>query len=397
MPTDSKNCRNNHNLKEHVMVAGTTSPPEKKEEAQNTKEQPTADQSKSGVKKWTVLVLLICMILLVLHVLFDKFTPYTGDARIQAFIVPIVPQVSGSLTEVNVENNQVVTEAQVLAVVDSSKYALAVEQAKANLQLATQTSAVDISAVSSAQAKVAEAEANLSNAQVKGQRIIRLAEQGAASQSRADDSRSKIAASKARLASARSELEKAKNKLGGTGENNANVQQALVALNSAQLDLYRSTIRAPSDGIITNLLVDIGHFAATGKPIMTLISIRNVWVQADIRENALTNVKEGNQVELVLDAAPGKVVPGEVISVGYGVADSAQDNLGGLATVKPTQGWLRQAQHIPVLIKFVDDEARGSMRVGGQVNVQIYTEGHPLMKFIGKVWIRIIAFLSHLY
>ena len=379
------------------MVAGTTSPPEKKEEAQNTKEQPTDCQSKSGVKKWTALVLLICMILLVLHVLFDKFTPYTGDARIQAFIVPIVPQVSGSLTEVNVENNQVVTEAQVLAVVDSSKYALAVEQAKANLQLATQTSAVDISAVSSAQAKVAEAEANLSNAQVKGQRIIRLAEQGAASQSRADDSRSKIAASKARLASARSELEKAKNKLGGTGENNANVQQALVALNSAQLDLYRSTIRAPSDGIITNLLVDIGHFAATGKPIMTLISIRNVWVQADIRENALTNVKAGNQVELVLDAAPGKVVPGEVISVGYGVADSAQDNLGGLATVKPTQGWLRQAQHIPVLIKFVDDEARGSMRVGGQVNVQIYTDGHPLMKFIGKAWIRIIAFLSHLY
>ena len=379
------------------MVAKTTSPPEKKEEAQNREEQPTAGQSKSSVKKWTALVLLICMVLLVLHVLFDKFTPYTGDARIQAFIVPIVPQVSGSLTEVNVENNQVVTEAQVLAVVDSSKYALAVEQAKANLQLATQTSAVDISAVSSAQAKVAEAEANLSNAQVKGQRIIRLAEQGAASQSRADDSRSKIAASKARLASARSELEKAKNKLGGTGENNANVQQALVALNSAQLDLYRSTIRAPSDGIITNLLVDIGHFAATGKPIMTLISIRNVWVQADIRENALTNVKAGNQVELVLDAAPGKVVPGEVISVGYGVADSAQDNLGGLATVKPTQGWLRQAQHIPVLIKFVDDEARGSMRVGGQVNVQIYTDGHPLMKFIGKVWIRIIAFLSHLY
>lgn len=379
------------------MVAETTSPPEKKEEAQNTEEQPTADQSKSGVKKWTALVLLICIILLVLHVLFDKFTPYTGDARIQAFIVPIVPQVSGSLTEVNVENNQVVTEAQVLAVVDSSKYALAVEQAQANLQLATQTSAVDVSAVSSAQAKVAEAEANLSNAQVKGQRIIRLAEQGAASQSRADDFRSKIAASQARLASARSELEKAKNKLGGTGENNANVQQALVALNSAQLDLYRSTIRAPSDGIITNLLVDIGHFAATGKPIMTLISIRNVWVQADIRENALTNVKAGNQVELVLDAAPGKVVKGEVLSVGYGVSDSARDNLGGLATVKPTQGWLRQAQHIPVLIKFVDDEARGSMRVGGQVNVQIYTDGHPLMKFIGKAWIRIIAFLSHLY
>lgn len=380
------------------MVTETTSTPQKKEEvAEKTEEQPTTDQSKSGVKKWTALVLLICLVLLVLHVLSDKFSPYTGDARIQAFIVPIVPQVSGTLTEVNVENNQVVTEAQVLAVVDSSKYELAVEQAQANLQLATQTSEVDVSAVSSAQAKVAEAQANLTNAEVKGQRIIRLAEQGAASQSRADDSRSKIEASKARLASARSELEKAKNKLGGSGKNNANVQQALVALDSAQLDLYRSTIRAPSDGIITNLLVDIGHFAATGKPIMTFISIRNVWVQADIRENALTNVKAGNQVELVLDAAPGRVFQGEVLSVGYGVSDSARDNLGGLATVKPTQGWLRQAQHIPVLIKFVDNAAKGYKRVGGQVNVQIYTDGHPLMKSIGKVWIRIIAFLSHLY
>ncbi len=381
------------------MVAETSSSPEKKEAkaAVHAEEYPSDDQSKSGVKKWTALVLLICLFLLVLHILSDKFTPYTSDARIEAFIVPIVPQVSGTLTEVNVRNNELVKEDQILAVIDSSKYELAVEQAQTNLQLATQTSEVDVSAVSTAQAKVAEAEANLSNAEIKGQRIIRLAEKGAASQSRADDARSKIEANKARLESARSELEKAKNKLGGTGRDNANVQQALVALDSAQLDLYWSTLRAPSDGIITNLLVDIGHFAAAGKPIMTFISVRDVWVQADLRENALVNVKAGNQVELVLDAAPGRVFQGEVISVGYGVADSARNNLGGLATVKPTQGWLRQPQHIPVLIKITDDEARGSMRVGGQVNAQIYTDGRPIMKSIGKVWIRIISFLSHLY
>jgi multidrug resistance efflux pump len=381
------------------MVAEQPSSSENKEEttAAHTDGQSSDEQPKNSVKNWTMLVLLICLLLLALHVLGDKFAPYTSNARIEAFIVPIVPQVSGTLTEVNVRNNELVREEQIIAAIDSSKYELAVEQAQTNLQLATQTSEVDVSAVSTAQAKVAEAEANLSNAQVKGQRIIRLAEKGAASQSRADDARSKIAANRARLESARSELQKAKNKLGGTGRDNANVQQALVALDSAQLDLYWSIIRAPSDGIITNLLVDIGHFAAAGTPIMTFISIRDVWVQADLRENALVNVKAGNQVEMVLDAAPGKVFRGEVMSVGYGVADSSRDNLGGLATVKPTQGWLRQAQHIPVLIRFTDDEARGSMRVGGQVNAQIYTENRPLMKAIGKVWIRIISFLSHLY
>ena len=89
------------------MVAAPTSPPEKKE-AEKTEEQPAAAQSKSGVKKWTAMVLLVCLVLLVLHVLSDKFSPYTGDARIQAFIVPIVPQVSGTLTEVNVENKDVI-------------------------------------------------------------------------------------------------------------------------------------------------------------------------------------------------------------------------------------------------------------------------------------------------
>lgn len=361
-------------------------------------EKPVVDPQKSGVKTWTSLVLLICLLILVLHILSDKYTPYTSDARIQAFIVPVAPQVSGTLTEVHVENNQIVQEDQVLAVVDSSKYEFAVEQAQVNLQIATQTSEADVSSVSTAQAKVAEAEANLSNAEVKGQRIIRLADQGAASQSRADDYRSKIEASKARLASARFELAKAKSKLGGTGKDNANVQQALVALDNAQLDLYRSSIRAPSDGVITNLLVDIGHFASAGKPLMTFISTSHVWIQADIRENALANIKAGNSVDLVLDAAPGKVFRGEVLSVGYGVSGNTRDNMGGLATVKPTQGWLRQAQHIPVLIKFSDDDqSKGYKRVGGQVNVIIYTDGHPIMKTIGKVWIRIIALLSHLY
>lgn len=380
-------------------MSATNEPNKEEVEAESSQgSNAAAPQSQaSGVRKWTFLALLLCLLLLLLHVLSDKFAPYTSNARIQAFIIPIVPQVSGLLTEVNVENNQAVREDHVLALVDPSKYEFAVNKAQADLQLATQTSEADVSAVATAQANVAEAEANLSNAKVKGQRIIRLAEKGAASQSRADDARSKIKANQARLESARSELEKAKSELGGTGVENANVQQALVALDNAQLDLYYSTIRAPSDGVITNLLVDIGHFAAAGQPIMTFISTRSVWIQADIRENGLTNIQPGNQVELVLDAAPGKIFRGKVTSVGYGVSDETRANLGGLTTVKPVQGWLRKSQHMPVLIDFVDDEAKGYRRVGGQVNVIIYTEGHSLMKAIGKVWIRIISALSHLY
>ncbi len=349
------------------------------------------------VKLWTGFTITLCIALFTGHILADKYTPYTSNGRIEAYVVPIVPQVSGPLAKVNVTNNQFVSTEQVLAAIDSANYELAVRRAQADLQQATQTSEADVSAVTTAQAKVAEAEANLRNAEVKGKRIIKLSKQGAASLSRADDARSRIAASVAKLASARSELEKAKSKLGGTGSDNARVRSALVALETAQLDLHRSTIRAPSDGIITNLTIDVGQYASTGSPLMTFIATRFVWIQADMRENCLLNIKTDDPVELVLDAVPGRVFKGEVMSVGYGVSDNVGNTLGSLTTVQPTQGWLRQAQHIPVLIRFADDEANTFKRAGGQVNVIIYTGDHAILNTLGRGWIRMISLLSHIY
>ena len=361
-------------------------------------EAPEENTKRDPIKLWTGLVVGLCIVLFIGHILADKYTPYTSNGRVEAFVVPIVPQVSGSLTKVNVSNNQHVTAGQILAVVDSAKYELAVRRARADLQQASQTSEADVAAVSAAQARVAEAEANLRNAEVKGARIIKLSKKGAASMSRADDARSSIAAKKARLASAVSELEKTQSNLGSTGQENARVRSALVALETAQLDLYRSSIRAPSDGIITNLTVDVGQYAAVGAPIMTFIATKFVWVQADMRENCLVHIAKGNPVELVLDAAPGHVFKGEVLSVGYGVADNAGNTLGSLSTVQPTHGWLRQAQHIPVLIRFSTlENARGALRAGGQANVIVYTGNHLVLNTIGRLWIRMISLLSHIY
>lgn len=375
---------------------GNTSSPEVAE--QNTgataEEKP---KKRDPVTLWSIGIVALCLFLFLGHILADKYTPYTSNGRIEAFVVPIVPLVSGPLTSVHVENNQPVTTGTELAVIDKAKYELALRGAEANLQQATQMSEADVAAVTTAQAKVAEAEANLANAEVKGRRIIKLSKQGAASMSRADDARSRITASKAKLDSARSELEKAKSKLGGVGKDNAQVRAALAAQETAQLDLYRSTIRAPSDGIITNLTVDVGQYAATGSPVMTLISTKMVWIQANMRENCLANIKKNDPVELVLDAAPGRIFKGAVMSVGYGVSDDAGNTLGGLTTVQTTQGWLRQAQHLPVLISFADDAADGYRRVGGQANIIIYTGNRPLLNTLGRLWIRLISLLSHIY
>lgn len=367
------------------------------EDNAKTENKDQKSTEKDPVKTWTGITLFICLLIFTGHILADKYTPYTSNGRIEAYVVPIVPQVSGVLTEVNVKNNQIVRNEQVLAVIDSSKYQFAVQKSKADLEKATQASAVDMSGVTTAQARVAEAEANLKNAKVKGERIIGLSKKGAASVSRADDARSRIDASKAQLASARSELVKAKSKLGNTGKDNAQVKVAIAALEIAELDLQRSFIAAPSDGVITNLTIDVGQYASTGSPLMTFISTKSIWIQADMRENSLINIEKGNPVEIVLDAAPGHVFKGEVQSVGYGVSDNVGNTLGGLTTVQPTQGWLRQAQHIPVLIKFTDNESKGFKRVGGQANIIVYTGSNTILNTLGKIWIRLISFFSHIY
>ena len=85
------------------------------------------------VKLWTGIVLALCILLFVWHLFGDKYTPYTSNSRIEAFVVPIAPEVSGILSQVNVSNNQVVSNDQELAVIDPAKYKLAVQRAEAEL------------------------------------------------------------------------------------------------------------------------------------------------------------------------------------------------------------------------------------------------------------------------
>lgn len=351
------------------------------------------------VKFWTRVTLAVLVLLFVAHVVSDKYLPYTANARVNAYVVPLSADVSGRLSKVYVTNNQLVKEGDKLLEIDAEKYQLVVDQARADLQQAGQGSDADMAGVTTAQARVAEAEANLANAKVKGERLIRLAEQGAASQSRADDAKTRIVASEAKLDSARSELQKAKSKLGGTGVDNAAVKVAMANLAKAELDLKRATVVAPSDGVISNFTIDVGHYANTGAPLLTFISIRDVWIQADMRENTLAHIKEGDRVDILLDAAPGRVYGGKIRSVGWGVSDNTKDQLGTLTTVSTTQGWLREAQHFPVIVDFDDlSESKGFKRAGGQANVIVYTgSSNGFYNFFGRSWIKLLSWFSHVY
>jgi multidrug resistance efflux pump len=101
------------------------------------------------------------------------------------------------------------------------------------------------------------------------------------------------------------------------GQENPRNRSALAILEKARIDLQETQLYAPLDGGITNLKVQQGYYAKAGVPLMTFVAFDGVWIQADMRENSIGNIKPGDSVEILLDIAPSRVFKGNVFSRGF--------------------------------------------------------------------------------
>ena len=351
------------------------------------------------VRKWTLIILALCGVLMIYYIVADRVTPYTTQARVNALVVPIAPEVSGTVTEVAVKSNQLVEAGDLLFKIDPERYELAVETAEANLQSARQATGASTANIDAAQAQVVSAEANLLRAEQDAVRLRRIKEEdpGAISDRRVEMAEASYTAAKASVQAARANLERARQDLGETGEQNFRILQAQAGLEQAQLDLLRTSVVAPDDGVVTDVRVDRGNFAQAGAPLMTFLASHDIWVQADFTENNLGNIKAGDEVELVFDALPGKVVKGNIRTTGFGVnVESAP--LGSLPTISNDRQWLRDSQRFSVLVDFElpDAEDRRGIRVGAQASVVVYTGGGFLFNSIAWLKLRLVSLLTYI-
>jgi multidrug resistance efflux pump len=352
---------------------------------------------KKPVHRLIVSAVSISLVFLVWYVFSDRITPYSNQAIVNGFVIPIVPEVSGTVSEIVVGQNQAVQAGDVLLKIDPERYQIEVEAAEIDLAKAGQLIGTDTASVATAQANVVEARAVLSKAEKDLQRILPLYEENLLPKSDYDTIETNLAQAQAGFDKARAELEKAKSQLGNQGSENSNIRAALNRLARAEVDLRDTIIQAPSVGGVTNLQIGVGHYANVGKALMTFVSGRAVWVEAQLTENNLGRLQVGNPVDIILDIAPGRVFKGEVMSIGYGVSNNLSTNLGALPDIRNSSGWLRDVQRFPVLIKFSDDSAFGLRRVGGQASVQVYTGHNIILNFIGKIRLRLTSMLSYLF
>ena len=364
--------------------------------SEENKETPITETN-DPVKKITHIALIVITVMFVWYVIADRLAPWTDQARVQAYVVPIVSQVAGRVIEVNVGKNQEVQQGDVLLKIDPADYQLAVDNAVTNLEIAGQDIGATTASVSTAQAKVVEAQANVDHLKAQGKRVFELEEQQIYSRARGDQARSAIVKADAQLVSAQAELEKAKQTLGVKGSKNPKIRSAIAQLKKAQVDLSRTIILAPSHGGITNLKIDEGHFASVGAPLMTFIEVDNVWIKANLRENSIANIRAGTPVDFILDSAPGRVFQGTVSSMGFAVSHEKDGAIGDLESIESNAGWLRDAQRFPVYVTFDAESTKGLLRLGGQADVQFYSTGNWLINSMGWIWIRMLSLFSFIY
>jgi membrane fusion protein (multidrug efflux system) len=296
----------------------------------------------------------------------------TDNAYVGASVAQINSQVSGPIAEVRVEDTQIVHKGDVLAIVDPSDAELALARTEADYRHTLQRVGQYYAQRAVAQATVQARLADVQRTSEDYARRKSLADSGVASRVEVSTLRTAAEAAEANLAAARGTLA-AQEEL--TRDVNIDTHPETVAARAArdkaQLDLDRTVIRAPIDGIIAQRKVQVGQSVQPGQSLMTITPLADVYVDANFKEGQLTHVNIGQPVTLVADLYGDAIVyHGSVAGLGGGTGSA----FAIIPAQNATGNWIKVVQRVPVRIALDREEITAHpLRVGLSTTATIDT------------------------
>ena len=317
----------------------------------------------------TILMLIVPALLLIgggYYWLTSGGSVSTDDAQIKQDIVSVSSQVNGPISQVFVKNGARVKRGDILFRIDPAPYQVALEQAQGQLAAAKlQTTQLRTQAAGTG-ADITGEQANLAIKQNALARQQALLKQGFTTRSAYDDALNEVKTAEQDLADARARAANAHAAL-APGEQ-PSIAQAQAAVDKARLDLSRTTIRAPMDGIVENAdNLQVGQMAVTGLGMLSLVHSQTAWVEANFKEKDVGRMVPGQRASIEVDAYPGQKFDAHVQSVGAGT--------GSEFSLLPAQNangnWVKVTQRVPVRIAF-DGKTSRPMIAGLSVNATVY-------------------------
>ena len=298
--------------------------------------------------------------------------PQTDDAIVTADIIGVVPQVTGTITELHVTDNQRVKEGDLLLVIDPRPYELAVQHARADV--AALDGEIEVTrrhiegqrfAASAAKATVERMEAQLKNATDSLNRLEPLLSKEFVTPDKIDQARTAKLAAAAALDEARRKTSQAEQDVGDLDALLAKRSAAQAALGKAELDLEFCYVRARFDALVVNLHTSVGAFVAPGPlPVFSLVDTRAWYVLADYRETELDHIAPGMEAEVYVLTDPHHRFRGTVQGIGWAVNPEDQPISAGVPLIKRELNWVHIAQRFPVRIRIENPDPPHIFRVG---------------------------------
>jgi multidrug resistance efflux pump len=349
-----------------------------------------------SARAWSVSVLLVIAILVAYYALSDRYTPFTTDAYVQAYVVQVAPRVEGQVVQVHVRENQAVTKGDLLFEIDRRPFEHRVGLLKAKRALAVQNVAQLEADLSAAQAEDARLVAEDAYAGAVHEQEKAIYKREATTTRKYLDAIQKAKAARAAVERSRAQVRKAEEALAARiGAEHALVAEVEAQLAEARLNREWTRVFAPCDGLITDLQLREGDYAHTGRAVLTLIDTGRWLVVVNFRENALARVREGQPAAVALRGLPGQVLGARVVSIGWGVSQGQGVPSGQLPDVKAPASWVPPAQRFQVRLALDHPEAV-PLRVGMTGSAAVYTEPEGALNDVTGLYQQVIAWLYYL-
>jgi multidrug resistance efflux pump len=386
---------------------------------------------------WKVAVAIFPIVAIaIMLLLLNIFAPTTNDVRVVKYVVPIVSQVRGRVIEVPVENNRPVKKGDVLFRIDPTPYQNEVNSLEARLASEEAKVNADRARLDEVQARLADAQsgerqlneqlkeateqipsisASLELARKRVAQNTELVAAGAGNRFDLEQAQTNVSELTAQLAGARAAEQQVREKLSGrvkgdlssiaqvkaqiaTAQGQVKVSQAQVETTRAQLenarwDLSQTTVLAPGNGTMVNVMLRPGFFVA-GMPfneVMTFVD-DEYQIFALFGQNELHQVEPGNEAEITLDTYPGRVIKAHVDSIIWAQSQGQVDASGEL----PRTGFNPPPGQFPVKLVVGKADSPLFLAAGARGSTAIYTEHMTLVHIIRKVLLRVASYLDYI-
>jgi membrane fusion protein, multidrug efflux system len=300
----------------------------------------------------------------------------TDNAYVQAEMEGVSTDVAGTVVEIDVHDNEIVKKGQVLYRLKPDSFQIALDGAKAQLGTVHDQILTLQASYKLALAQIDQAQADLPFFQIQFKRQQDLLPSGAGTKMASDTAEHDLEAARQKLKVAKAQAEAMLAQLGGdpnqTIQQNPFYLQAKSGVDNAQRDFNDTVVRAPFDGVVTNVeAIQIGSYLQASQQAFSLVSTSNVWVAASPKETELTYVTPGQQATVTVDTYPGVEWKGVVQSI----SPASGSSFSLLPAQNTTGNWVKVVQRIPMRVRIEDTEGKPPLRVGMSVTVDVDT-GH---------------------